>query len=595
MLAPLLCAVLVAVYVNPLVTTPLASFHFEVGALFAWGLLLLVLPRQEPIKSMGLWGGLLIALCLLPGFSIALQLTLGHSTIWQLTLMGLYFHLAMLLVARAGWTFAGAEQDAKVPTRQVAHVLLLALVAAALLNGLAAWFQFLFPGRSVWFVAQLGDVGRAFGNLRQPNQFALFMVWGLLAVLAAHAGLWRPGAMLSRAESDSLTSPDRGGIIRLGYIFLAFVLTVAVTMSGSRTGALLVWMTALLVGLIPGLPKRTRWLACSMALVHLLTWLLFQALDRHNLLPFFSVFRGVASTVGLSDSRMLLWADVLVLVQTYPITGVGYGMLNHALNQASLLGLPATNNAHNLFLHLAVEQGLPLALLWSAGLTALLVRLSLGWREPLVRFLMAGVLAAFLHSQLEFPLMYAHLLLPVVFALGALCRLVTPPLGGPTVFEVPEMCVNSRRFMFSPDGLWALLVMVVVPLWAATDYRKVSPIYEPSETPMLERIVSGHSSSLFTHLADFASFTAIPVTVESAETHYRLGQRVIRFDFNELVTFQLMMAAGFTQRWEEAAVLHARLSRYFGDRLRRRVSELSPEARGVYEKILAHSMSQTKF
>lgn len=593
MLPVLVCVLFTAVYVNPLVTAPLASFHFEIGALAAWGLVLLVLPRQEPIKAMSRWGGLLVALCLLPALSIALQFALGRSTIWQLTLIGLYFHLAMLLVARAGWTFAGAEQNAKVPTRQVAHVLLLALVAAALLNGLAAWFQFLFPGRSVWFVAQLGDVGRAFGNFRQPNQFALFMVWGLLAVLAAHAGLWRPGAMLRRAGSG-MASPERGRFICPGYILLALVLTVAVTMSGSRTGALLVWMTALLVGLIPGLPKRTRWLACSMALVHLLAWLLFQALDRHNLLPFFSVFRGVASTVSLSDSRMLLWADVLVLIQTYPITGVGYGMLNHALNQASLLGLPATNNAHNLFLHLAVEQGLPLALLWSAGLVVLLVRLSMGWREPLVRFLMAGVLAAFLHSQLEFPLMYAHLLLPVVFALGALCRLVTPPLVVPTVSEVPEMCVNSRRLMLSPDGLWALLVMVVVPLWAATDYRKVSPIYEPSETPMLERIVSGHSSSLFTHLADFASFTAIPVTVESAETHYRLGQRVIRFDFNELVTFQLMMAAGFTERWEEAVVLHARLTRYFGDRLRRRVSELSPEARGVYEKILAHSMSQTK-
>ena len=437
MILPLLCAIFVAVYVNPLVTAPLASFHFEVGALVAWGLLLLVLPRQEPIKAMGRWGGLLIALCLLPAFSIALQLVLGRSTIWQLTLIGLYFHLAMVLVARAGWTLAGADHNAKVPARQVAHVLLLALVTAAVLNGLAAWFQFLFPGRSVWFVAQLGDVGRAFGNFRQPNQFALFMVWGLLAVLAAHAGLWRPGAILRRSESCA-ASPDRGGFVRLVYVLLALVLTVAVTMSGSRTGALLVWMTALLIGLMPGLPQRTRWLACSMALVHLLAWLLFQALDRYNLLPFFSVFRGVASTVSLSDSRMLLWADVLVLVQTYPIAGVGYGMLNHALNQASLLGLPASNNAHNLFLHLAAEQGLPLTLLWSAGLVALLVRLSMGWREPMVRFLMAGVLAAFLHSQLEFPLMYAHLLIPVVFALGVLCRLVTPPIGEPSVSEVPK-------------------------------------------------------------------------------------------------------------------------------------------------------------
>lgn len=591
----LVCAVLVGVYVNPLVTAPIASFHYEVGALVAWGLLMAALPRQTPIRSMGRWGGLLIALCVLPAVSIAGQMALGHSTLWQLSLLALYFHLVMLLAARAGWTLAASRTGAvgEVFGRRTAQVLLLALVMAAVLNALAAWFQFLFPGHSVSFVVELVDRGRAFGNLRQPNQFALFEVWGLLALLAAHAGLWRPGSFqfrLPSAETSKAATVPTGALLRWVCVLLAVVLTVAVTMSGSRTGAVLIWMTAFFVGAMPGFPGRTRWLALSLAAVHLLAWLLFQALDRYNLLSFFSAARGVTATASLSDSRVNLWSDVLTLICAHPLTGVGYGMLNHALNQGSLLSLPATSNAHNLFLQLAAEHGLPLALLWTSGLGVLLVRLLSGWRQPVVRFLLLGVLAAFLHSQLEYPLWYAHLLLPVVFALGAVCGLV---VGAPNEQKAAALPLGSARFLLSRDGFLSVFVLMALPLWATADYKKVSPMYEPGgELPILQRIINGHESVLFTYQADYASFTAIPVTVESAETHYRLGQRVTRFDFNDATTFQLMMAAGFTGRWDEAAKLQARMGRYFPDRLDKRVKQLSPNARAAYERILAHSMSQ---
>lgn len=588
----LVCAAFVAVYVTPLVTAPIASFHFEVGALVVWGLLLIALPRQNPIKPLGQWGGLLLALCLLPAVSIGVQVALGRSTVWQLVLIGLYYHLAMALIALAGWGFVAPEQAPS--KRMVAWGLLTALLVAAVLNALAAWFQFLFPGLRVWFVVPLSDVGRAFGNLRQPNQFALFEVWGLLALLAAHAGLWSPSASKPREVSGAISphSTNRFATLLSGPVgaVLAVLITVAITMSGSRTGAVLVWMMAICLGLLPGLPLRTRWLAVFLAVVHLLAWLLFQTLDRHNLLPFFSVARGLTTTVSLSDSRLALWSDVLVLIRDHPLLGVGYGMLNHALNHGNLFGLPATNNSHNLFLQLAAEHGLPVVVLWTTGLLALLARLLIGWRHLVARFLLVGVLAALFHSQLEYPLWYAHLLLPFVFSLGVLCRLVDAPTSPTSCESMPAVRPDPRTWVQGMSGrLITFLVFVALPLWATADYRKVSPIYEASEMPMLQRIIAGHSSVLFVYLADYASLTAIPVTMESAETHYRLAQRVSRFDFNDLTTFQLMMAAGFTGRWQEAVSLHVRLRSYFPDRLVKREKELTPDAVVIYEKIRGQS------
>jgi len=126
----------------------------------------------------------------------------------------------------------------------------------------------------------------------------------------------------------------------------------------------------------------------------------------------------------------VLWANVWHLILQKPWTGWGWGELDYA-HYITLF--PGTrfcvllDNAHNLPLHLAVELGLPLALLVS-GLVLWWVWRARPWAETdPVRQLAWGILAVVgLHSMLEFPLWYGPFQLVTVLAVALLWRWQLP-------------------------------------------------------------------------------------------------------------------------------------------------------------------------
>lgn len=578
MISKLFVVALAATFLFPVASAPIASFHFEVLAFVVWGAVALVLPTVPAPPSPRRSFGLLLTLFLLPAVSIAANMAAGRYATWQQSVVGVFFCLAGGVMAWAGWALV--QPNSQYRAGQRVHWMSVfgsALVIACVLNAVAGFVQYLRLPAPTWLITSIVDAGRIYGNLRQPNQFALFMVWGILAVIGSHARFWTPLFSMRAQISPPLCHALHASLL--------LVLTVAIAMSGSRTGAVLVWVVAIGAGILPGLPLRTRLLAGGLGLVHWVAWEVLIQLDRLGLLPFFSLNRGLGTTISVSDSRIHLWADVITLIKQHLVAGVGYGLLNFELNANNLFGLPDSNNAHNLLLQLAVEHGLVFTVLWSVTLMVVLAKILPLWSKPALRLPLLGLGAILFHSLLEYPLWYAHFLLPTALVLGALVS--SSHRANASVGSDAKPVESKALATESVSGYTlAAFAMLAGPLWAAYDYSKVSPIYEMDQpTHLTDRIVNGHQSLMYTYLADYASFTGIPVSANTAAMHYSLGMRIRRFDYNEPVAFQIMLAAGFTGRWDEAVAIHRRLKRMDSALLAKRVTRLSPDAKIVYTTI----------
>src|SRR5205085_9473049 len=119
------------------------------------------------------------------------------------------------------------------------------------------------------------------------------------------------------------------------------------------------------------------------------------------------------------SSRLVLWSNVLHLIAQKPLAGWGWGELDRAHFETLYEGArfcDILDNAHNLPLHLAVELGVPAALL-VCGLGLWWAWRQRPWQEAdATRQLAWAVLALIaLHSLLEYPLWYG----PFQIAFGA--------------------------------------------------------------------------------------------------------------------------------------------------------------------------------
>jgi hypothetical protein len=157
-----------------------------------------------------------------------------------------------------------------------------------------------------------------FGWIMTASRGAWAAVLGALLL----AGVWLVAGRLSRG------SPARRGLILAGCLALGLVAIVVV--AAARPGAM-----AALVNALPG-----------------------------------------PSAVG---SRTELWRNSLILVQDYPFTGLGLdGFMMAYASYVMLLHVGFAPHAHNLYLDLAIEQGVP-ALLLLLAMSVLFFRAF--WRE----------------------------------------------------------------------------------------------------------------------------------------------------------------------------------------------------------------------
>lgn len=427
---------------------------------------------------------------------------------------------ACLLVLMAAATAAGGSHQAGF----VDAIAIAWLLAAALSTALALCQYFGVDDVLAPWVSP-SAAGEAFANLRQRNQFASLTVIGMASLFwlaPGKLGFWPAAAAMAWLAAGNAATTSRAGLAQM--VLLALFACASPVLRKQR---LRLWLAGFVAYGIAALA---------------LPWLL----ELANGITASRLWERVAS-VGTCSSRTVLWSNVLHLIAAKPWLGWGWGELDYA-HYATLY--PGTrfcdilDNAHNLPLHLAVELGIPFALL-VGGVLAWVVAQAKPWREmEPARQLAWAVLAVIgVHSLVEYPLWYG----PFQIAFGLCLGLLWP----------------SRR-AGGAGVAWAMAIaMLAACVYAAWDYRRVSQIYLPPESRAKDFRVDPlpriRGSWLFGRQAHFAELSITPLTRDNAAWSYDSAQALLHYSPEPRVIERLIESALLLGR--EDVVLH-HLARY---------------------------------
>jgi hypothetical protein len=422
---------------------------------------------------------------------------------------------------------AGAASDPVIARSAQAAFLGAAVVSAVI--GVCQYFgaASLF---SPWMNS--AQAGEAYGNLRQPNQFASLCWIGAAILLFGTVRLPRWAA---------------AGLLTL--------LAVASAASVSRTGLFQGLLLTLLAALWSGPERRRRLFLCFVAAVAyfaaaMVLPLLLDALT--GAMPARTLWGRLGGGQACS-SRLVLWSNVLHLIALKRLTGWGWGELDYAHFETLYAGprfCDILDNAHNLPLHLAIELGVPVAI----GACALAMWWA--WRQrpwseqdPQRQLAWALLALILLHSLLEYPLWYG----PFQIAFGV-------SLGWLMVGEQAATAAAPAREKVAALALGILLSGATA--YAAWDYTRVSQIYLPPEQRLSpwrdDTLAKVRRSWLFSGQARFADLTLATPQRDNAEWMYPLSLEVLHYSPEPRVIERAIESATYLGRVDEAVLLLAR-------------------------------------
>lgn len=384
----------------------------------------------------------------------------------------------------------------------------------------------------------VNEMGKAFANLRQPNQFATLTNMALAAlcwVVVKGAGQgrakklpWWSLAMAALLAVGNAASASRTGLLQLG-----LVLGLATLWGGWRHGGV----------------RRVVLVALGAYVLALVVLPLLIGHAPFSLGALARVQGDGRSCVG----RMVLWSNVWHLIQQQPLTGWGWGGLDYAHYMALYPGDPGErfcailDNAHNLPLQLAVELGLPAAVLLCGAALWWVLRQQ-PWRErDTTRQLAWAVVALIgLHSLLEYPLWYG----PFLMAVGLCGVLLWRPAPVARSGQGPAVV------------LLACGVLVAgATVYAAWDYHRISQLYLAPEARDAayrgDTAAKVGDSWLFRDQVRFAYVTTVPVTRANAAEVYPMAQGLLYFSPEPRVLEKLIESASLLGK-DDVVAAHIR-------------------------------------
>jgi hypothetical protein len=258
------------------------------------------------------------------------------------------------------------------------------------------------------------------------------------------------------------------------------------------------------------------------------------------------------------------------LITLKPWFGWGWGELDFA-HFITLYPGPRfceiADNAHNLPLHLAVELGVPFALL-ACGFMAWLVWRSKPWRERDGGRQMAwGVLAVIgIHSLLEYPLWYGPFQIAVGLCVWIFWTTSADISGKPPTSTKVRPGPIDEAIPVSAGMRWGLSFLAAAVLvaagCAAWDYHRISQIYLPPaqrmaeyRTNTLEKI---RDTWFFQNQVKFAELSTTPLTADNAAFMNSLAHQLLSFSPEARVVVKLIDSARILGRDEEAAFFEVR-------------------------------------
>lgn len=371
--------------------------------------------------------------------------------------------------------------------------------------------------------------GEAFGNLRQRNQFATLTSIGLVALLG----------LLARQGT--------GSRVPVWACYLVMVLlAMGNAASNSRTG-LFQWLLILLLAgwwALRG-QRRVGVFAAQALLVYgiavfTLPWLL-TALTGLNSGGLF----GRLSEVQGCGTRKVLWSNVWTLIGQKPWLGWGWGELDFAHFKTLYPDerfCDILDNAHNLPLHLAVELGVPFAVVAGVGVCWLVCRARPWLETDPMRQLAWGVLAVIgLHSLVEYPLWYGPFQMAVALAVWLLW--ITPAHSG----NGPMAPVFTRGI--------AIILMALLT-FAGWDYWRVSQLYlsqaDRATAYRDDTLAKVRGTWLFRDQVQFAELTTTPLTAANAAELHAMAKQLLHFSPEPRVVEKFIDSAVMLGRDDEA-------------------------------------------
>jgi tetratricopeptide (TPR) repeat protein len=144
--------------------------------------------------------------------------------------------------------------------------------------------------------------------------------------------------------------------------------------------------------------------------------------------------------------RLLTWQATLKIIQNKPVLGTGAGTFEFALPRYAIAGY--TGMAHQSYLQIAAEAGLPALLAWLGALTMTLGRLlsrRRGANDWLLPGLAGGIVAAMAHNIVDYSWYVSGTALPFWLFLGAAVALTrTEPPNHPGAGE-PRFGARDER------------------------------------------------------------------------------------------------------------------------------------------------------
>jgi O-antigen ligase len=396
--------------------------------------------------------------------------------------------------------------------RHARDFLLWAIVLAALINAVEGLLQYFGLAGGLWpWVPESLARGVAFGAFAQTNLFAGFLCCGLVCIA------W--------LLHDRRLSPSMAW-------FLVVLLELGIAASASRVGLLCIAALAA-AGYIwrRGQSLAVTRLLAGNALIYAACW---------ALLPWLAALHGFQGrSVGArllgtgSDSRWALWQNSIDMMMVHPWAGWGWGEFGYAhyavLHERRFVPGEVVDNAHNLVLHLAVELGLPLALLLVALVLYALVR-GKPWASAArgQQFAWGLLLVVGIHSMVEYPLWSPHNVFLAALAAGHLAGAKGPPARGSSVAL----------------GMSAV-VLVFLSVAASLQYRKVQAAYDTPMRAMQAKQLATEAAAdawMFSGYVDFARL-ALMVNSQAQPAAIRdLAERLLHFSAEPAVIEPLLGA-----------------------------------------------------
>lgn len=381
--------------------------------------------------------------------------------------------------------------------------------------------------------------GEAFANLRQRNQFASLTVIGMASLFwlsPRTLGRWPALAAMAWLAAGNAATTSRTGLLQMLLLGL-----LACAWPAPRRERVMLWLAGLL--------------AYGMAALTL-PWLLEMATGVAGN----RLWERVAA-VDACSSRTVLWSNAMHLIAQKPWLGWGWGELDYAHYVTLYDGArfcDILDNAHNLPLHLAVELGIPAALLLCGGLLWAVVR-ARPWAEadPARQMAWAVLAVIGVHSLLEYPLWYG----PFQIAFGLCLGLLWPAASRPAL----QRNAGPARVPATAVMLAASVVAAIG--YAAWDYHRVSQIYLPPDARAAgygdDPLPEIRKSWLFRSQARFAELTITPLTRDNAQWTFDTATALLHYSPEPRVIEKAIEAAIVLGRNDEALLHLARLRAAF--------------------------------